>query len=620
MTTLPPPPLPNPLPSLEFTASLHASGANGLSIPQKGNFMGWSIELSVANQFLARNSTRLHVPFLNYINNIKARAGAGPTIRVGGNTQELTELFFTPFNSHYEIIDKTVLVNTRSPTGTPQTNIWIDFLYTLGNITALTSANWYLGLPFGYPVNVTGIVSIAEISQQVLGDSLLALQLGNEPDLFGAGLRGRPTSYTVKEYMAEFSNVTNAMLGESSLLRQKILVGPSTCCEVLWDWRISDVLSAGYLSTYSESLSHLAVQRYPTANCPGSAPEVTEVWPNYLRHDLFIVNILTSNVAAVAANIPLIMFETNTASCAGYSGLSDSFGAALWAVDWTMQLAYQNFSGALFHFGGQNAAYNAFTPPPSSYSSLHQWTTGPLYYSMLMVAEALGATNTSQVVDMRPNDNNPYTPGYAIYENGVPARVLLINYMDDLQTGNATYTASVQFRVIDDLTDTAPMSVQVRYLAAPSVSEKFNITWGGQSMGGGQFVSDGRLSGSVVTQTVQCSADKGCPITVPAPGAALVFMSAQAEDESWDSSLTQTYATSVYPHGIQMNPDGLVMSNGRGGPKQAQHPLGLGTSRGRSYVNASPQNAEIDVCTILGAIVSSGTMIYKALRAAKTNY
>ena len=36
--------------------------------------------------------------------------------------------------------------------------------------------------------------------------------------------------------------------------------------------------------------------------------------------------------AAIQHNIPLIMFETNTASCAGFSGISDSFGAALWAV------------------------------------------------------------------------------------------------------------------------------------------------------------------------------------------------------------------------------------------------------------------------------------------------
>lgn len=46
------------------------------------------------------------------------------------------------------------------------------------NITTLTNVQWYLGLPFGYPVNVTGIVAMAKIYEDVLGDNLIALQLG----------------------------------------------------------------------------------------------------------------------------------------------------------------------------------------------------------------------------------------------------------------------------------------------------------------------------------------------------------------------------------------------------------------------------------------------------------
>ena len=61
-------------------------------------------------------------------------------------------------------------------------DIYVDLLYMLNNITTLTSTQWYLGLPFGYPVNVTGIVDLARIYEQVLGDNLLALQLGSHLD------------------------------------------------------------------------------------------------------------------------------------------------------------------------------------------------------------------------------------------------------------------------------------------------------------------------------------------------------------------------------------------------------------------------------------------------------
>lgn len=47
------------------------------------------------------------------------------------------------------------------------------------------------------------------------------------------------------------------------------------------------------------------------------------------------------------------MFETNSASCGGFAGLSDSFGIALWGVDYALQMAFSNFSTALFHVGGQ---------------------------------------------------------------------------------------------------------------------------------------------------------------------------------------------------------------------------------------------------------------------------
>ena len=52
------------------------------------------------------------------------------------------------------------------------------------------------------------------------------------------------------------------------------------------------------------------------------------------------------------------MFETNSASCGGFAGISDTYGAALWAIDYGMQLAYGNFSHGMLHTGGQNSYYN----------------------------------------------------------------------------------------------------------------------------------------------------------------------------------------------------------------------------------------------------------------------
>jgi len=304
------------------------------------------------------------------------------------------------------------------------------------------------------------------------------------------------------------------------------------------------------------------------------------------------------------------MFETNTASCAGFTGLSDSFGAALWAMDWAMTLAYSNFSGSLFHFGGQNAAYNAFTPPPSNYTAEYQWTTGPIYYSNLVVAEALGSSNLSQVVDL---DLGQYTPGYAIYESGNPMRALLINFMDDLGTGSAAITNYVHIGGSNGVADTTPTTVTVRYLSAPSVSEKFNITWAGQTLGG-QFMSDGRLQGNVSTVTVTCVPTTGCPIPIPAPGAALVFLSQTAEDESFNTALTETFSTTYYSKGGPTTDEAaLQTSNGRGGPQEKQIPLGS-TSHGSAAVeeNAATRRA-VAASITLASVALGATLVGRML-------
>ena len=93
----------------------------------------------------------------------------------------------------------------------------------------------------------------------------------------------------------------------------------------------------------------------------GAPQDPQENFQNYLTHaaGVDLVRIyLNSTAIAQAAGKPFIMFETNSATCGGFPGLSDSFGAALWALDYGLQMAYSNFSNALLHVGGQNVYYN----------------------------------------------------------------------------------------------------------------------------------------------------------------------------------------------------------------------------------------------------------------------
>lgn len=80
------------------------------------------------------------------------------------------------------------------------------------------------------------------------------------------------------------------------------------------------------------------------------------------------------------------------------------------------------------------------------------------------MAEALGTTNSSRVVDLLPNDANPFTPAYAVYEEHALARIALINFMDG-QTAGYNVTLSIGGNQVGEPNDT-PAQVKVKYVVS----------------------------------------------------------------------------------------------------------------------------------------------------------
>ncbi|KZP04193.1 glycoside hydrolase family 79 protein [Athelia psychrophila] len=566
-TQLTAPALPSPAPATSFNLQLAASNGSvpGLSIPIPGTFYGFSVEMSVSNQILGKNASLLQVPFLNLMSLLKARGG-GVHIRVGGNSQETATMVAALPNG--TILEKAA-VNTQDTTQTPALLVAPGLIYMMANISALIDGvKWYLGVPMNDTSNLR--LQIAEYGEQILGDNLLGLQVGNEPDLYGGnGFGGRPKSYSPQDYFTEFGQEMAGINADTSIPVKKNIVGPSVTGAT---WSPDEVFATGYLSAYASNLAFISVEKYPDDNCQAifggaSAPKDPQTeFPKYLTHAAgagIIAGFLNASVQAAALGLPMLMFETNTASCGGFPGLSDSFGAALWALDYGLTMAAANFSGALLHVSGASVYYNPFTPPPTNQSSYHSWTVAPIFYSTLGVAEALGPTGTAQVVDLQANGASDYTPAYAIYENGAPARVALFNYMTD-PSGASAYTASVSVAGL------GLSSVQVKYLASPSVAEKYNITWAGQDFGGA-YASDGRLQGNLSVSTVACANDV-CAVPVPAPGFALVFLTEDSFSEvNPAEAAVPTFSTTTTKAGraaatVTVNASVLATSNGHGGP------------------------------------------------------
>ncbi|KAF5386537.1 hypothetical protein D9757_005918 [Collybiopsis confluens] len=585
-TTLDPPALPNPMPQLSLNFNLQSNAA-GMSIPQSGAFLGFSVEMSVSNQILGKNSTILQVPFLNLLATIQQRSGS-VRVRVGGNSQDTASQVASLDDG--KVLEKD-LSGVTNPTQTPPLVFTPDLLYMMRNISDFVNVRWFIGIPFNDSSNFR--LEIAQSAQVILGDYLIGVQAGNEPDLYAAHLH-RPTNYSQFDYVGEVASLINDMSQTPDLsVAKNLLLIPS----VSGTWTPEQVWDTGIVDALSSNIAWLSVEHYPTDNCfaefgIGSPVNVTELWPTYLMHtsaQSLVQPYLNSTNFAQQKGKPFIMFETNTASCGGFAGVSDVFGAALWGLDYGLLMAASNFSGAMFHVGGESVYYNPFIPPPTNQSTFRQWTVGPVYYSALVIAEALGPSNVSQVLEVGTESQSAYTPNYVIYENGQPVRMVLINFLSD-SSGNSNYTANIQIGGGQTgQSASIPSQVKVKYLTASSVSQKGGYTWAGQVCAlkslkilvmashvlflpsiqtfGSNFESDGRLEGTEIIETISCDQTAQiCSVSVPAPGAALVFLTDKSTETAGAASTT--FATTVETRTINtatVDPSVLATSNGRNG-------------------------------------------------------
>ncbi|KAF5334998.1 hypothetical protein D9611_009925 [Ephemerocybe angulata] len=599
----PPPPPETPINQLRFEMPREAAQAQGLSIPHKGSsFFGFSIEMSVITQTIGKNSTHLFPPFLNLMSNIVERAGS-VMIRLGGNTQEYAKFHEGLFDDGR--ITQKEDSGSKQTTETPAVLYTIDMFRMAANISSLLNVKWFLGLPFND--TSTFHLDMAEYGQTILGDNLLALQAGNEPDLYVAHQK-RPEGWGVADYSSELNRMLGVVDSNDKMPVKNKFVAPSISQP---DW--NDIWNSGFVNTFKDRLFALTVERYPNNNCfmqfgAGTFVDPQALFPQFLSHKYstdLLGNYLDVSRIAQEASLPFIMFETNTGSCGGFPGLSQSYGAALWILDYGLQMAYSNFTNALLHLGGQNVYYNPWISPPTNQTAFNQWTVGSSFYPPMIIAEVFGKSDTARIVDLRAASD--FTPAYAIYERDVLTKFALFNFIND-PAGNNNIDVSISIPNAG-----VPDSVKVKYFLADSVQAKTGLTWAGQTFGN-NFEADGRLKGALNVTTVNCDRTANvCHIPLRAPSFALVFMDSNEATEVGQA--TATFATTAFTKGhntIKADPSLVAMSNGHGGKER----LKLGsTSHGSVEKNAASRGVEVvqSLCVLVSAmfggwVVSRGFM------------
>ena len=205
------------------------------------------------------------------------------------------------------------------------------------------------------------------------------------------------------------------------------------------------------------------------------------------------VNSISSQLSEAAAlsnytslGLPFILGETNSLYNEGAPGLSNSFGAALWGVDFNLWCASQNIRRVHMH---QGTSYRYASWQPVTTSKSPMGTKAP-YYGNIAVAAMLGnlvVHNTSIANIPLPDEREA---AYLAYEDGNLARLMVINMMEYNYTlsgdaagggplSNATrQNVTYSFDLSGGL---AGSSARVQRLLANGSDAITGITWDGYS-------------------------------------------------------------------------------------------------------------------------------------------
>ena len=122
-----------------------------------------------------------------------------------------------------------------------------------------------------------------------------------------------------------------------------------------------------------------------------------------------------------------------------------------------------------WHTSGINTIYNLFTAPAYNASN-KAWKTGPIFYSNLVIAEALASVTGELTRVMDLNAGQDVIAAYGIFEGTdtpLPQKAVLINMIND-PSGANTWTANLP--VAQGVTQ-----VSYKILQAPNVGSFDNI-------------------------------------------------------------------------------------------------------------------------------------------------
>ncbi|KAF2858047.1 glycoside hydrolase family 79 protein [Piedraia hortae CBS 480.64] len=397
-------------PDVKVFVSSSAPGNAGIPLE---SFLSYSIEFAFWPDY-AGNVTHPNTFTNQLLENMASYAGSKPFIRVGGTSQDNA------------VFDKTLKVATLqrynlSISRDQPVNLKFGPSF-FDSYRAITGTRYTHGFNLGRNTTAErhALLDSVAYACRTLRSDLDVWELGNEPDFYGFPLQGapiRPSTYHEAQYVQEWrfwvEKIREEMRKSCSDLAGGAkfkLMGPSG----LNADKVLGVITrhnyVGYASRPGNTLAGTLLNHSVSVEAVASLSEI--------RNEL--------NTLPNRTNIPFIIGEGNSLAGQGQARLSDTFGSALWGIDFSLLLAANNISRFHMH-QGTNYRYQSWQPVETNRTTMG---TKPPYYGNIAVAAFLGnltrAEGRPKVVNIPLNDSI-HLAAYAAYVNGQLGRIMLIN-------------------------------------------------------------------------------------------------------------------------------------------------------------------------------------------------
>jgi len=254
--------------------------------------------------------------------------------------------------------------------------------------TLATKSGWRVLLTIGLAhYDARAAAREAAAAKTALGGWLAGIELGNEPDAYARhGLRPEP--WTFSRYDAQVAAYRRAIEKAAPGLR---LVGPDVSGSQIFErW--------GRDAAVSQRPALLAGHHYPLGCHDVPTPTISRLLSPRIRQ-AEEVSLRRYLSVSGAHSIRFRLDETNSVSCGGKAGVSNTFGSALWAVDY---IAHTMLAGAVgINLQGNPANCRGYSPvcAPTSQQLADGALTGqPEWYALLLGKELVGARPVRAIV------------------------------------------------------------------------------------------------------------------------------------------------------------------------------------------------------------------------------